>query len=105
MQYDFTDREFFYDFIDGFIDGDFSKEHKTMKLQDAKFFLATLEKDDLMYHLDDRAIDCLSQVTTQERVEQIQKTVDEIYSASLDWGKFECPIGFSIHLTNTRGAR
>ena len=67
MQYDFIDREFFYDFIDGFIDGDFSKEHKTMKLQDAKFFLATLE----------------------------------IYSASLDWGKFECPIGFSIHLTNT----
>ena len=65
MQYDFIDREFFYDFIDGFIDGDFSKEHKTMKLQDAKFFLATLEKEGLMYHLDDRAVDCLNQVNNR----------------------------------------
>ena len=102
MQYDFIDREFFYDFIDGFIDGDFSKEHKTMNLQKAKFFLATLESEGLMYHLDDNAVDCLNQVTSPERAEQIQKTVNEIYSASLDWGKFECPIGFSIHLTNAR---
>ena len=71
-----------------------------MNLQKAKFFLATLESEGLMYHLDDNAVDCLNQVTTQERAEQIQKTVDAIYSASLDWGKFECPIGFSIHLTN-----
>ena len=76
-----------------------------MNLKEAKFFLATLESEGLMYHLDDRAVDCLNQVTSPERAEQIQKTVDAIYSASLDWGKFECPIGFTIHLTNTRGTR
>ena len=71
-----------------------------MNLQEAKDFLAKLENEGLMYHLDDDAVDCLSQVTSPERAEQIQKTVDAIYSAKLDWGKHECPIGFSIHLTN-----
>ena len=70
-----------------------------MNLQEAKSFLTKLENDGLMYHLDDDAVDCLNQVTTQERAEQIQKTVNEIYSASLDWGEYECPIGYCIYLT------
>ena len=70
-----------------------------MNLQEAKSFLTKLESEGLMYHLDDDAVDCLNQVTTQERAEQIQKTVNEIYSASLDWGEYECPIGYCIYLT------
>lgn len=72
-----------------------------MNLQEAKSFLTTLENDGLMYHLDDDAVDCLhtsNQVTTLERAERIQKTVNEIYSASLDWGEYQCPIGYCIYL-------
>ena len=81
-----------------------------MNLQEAKDFLEKLENEGLMYHLDDDAVDCLSScpvaygltpATTPERAEQIQKTINEIYSAELNWGEYECPIGYSIHLTNT----
>tara|TARA_R110002167_G_scaffold306956_1_gene511603 strand:+ start:211 stop:462 length:252 start_codon:yes stop_codon:yes gene_type:complete len=72
-----------------------------MNLQEAKEFLRTLWNDDLMYHLDDDAVDCLyesNKVTTLKRAKAIQKAVDEIYEAQLDWGLYDCPIGYCLHL-------
>ena len=72
-----------------------------MTITEAKNFIKSLHKDDLMYHLDDDAVDCLyesNKVTTLKRAKAIQKAVDEIYEAQLDWGLYDCPIGYCLHL-------
>ena len=69
-----------------------------MTITEAKEFLRTLWNDDLMYHLDDDAEDCLRNATTPQKAKAIQKTVDEIYEAELDWGVYDCPIGYCLHL-------
>ena len=69
-----------------------------MNLQEAKEFLRTLWNDGLMYHLDDDAVDCLRNATTPQKAKAIQKAVDEIYEAKLDWGIHDCPIGYCLHL-------
>ena len=69
-----------------------------MIITEAKEFLRTLWNDDLMYHLDDDAEDCLRNATTPQKAKAIQKTVDEIYEAQLDWGVYDCPIGYCLHL-------
>jgi hypothetical protein len=69
-----------------------------MIITEAKEFLRTLWNDDLMYHLDDDAEDCLRNATTPQKAKAIQKTVDEIYEAELDWGIHDCPIGYCLHL-------
>ena len=69
-----------------------------MTITEAKEFLRTLWNDDLMYHLDDDAEDCLRNATTPQKAKAIQKTVDEIYEAQLDWGVYDCPMGYCLHL-------
>jgi hypothetical protein len=72
-----------------------------MTITEAKNFIKSLHKDDLMYHLDDDAVDCLyesNKVTTLKRAKAIQKTVDEIFEAELDWGIHDCPHGYCLHL-------
>tara|TARA_R110000765_G_scaffold285273_1_gene381939 strand:- start:68 stop:295 length:228 start_codon:yes stop_codon:yes gene_type:complete len=69
-----------------------------MNLQEAKEFLRTLWNDGLMYHLDDDAEDCLRNATTPQKAKAIQKAVDEIYEAELDWGIYDCPIGYCLQL-------
>jgi len=69
-----------------------------MIITEAKEFLRTLWNDGLMYHLDDDAEDCLRNATTPQKAKAIQKTVDEIYEAELDWGIHDCPIGYCLHL-------
>tara|TARA_R100001244_G_C5122722_1_gene123869 strand:+ start:45 stop:275 length:231 start_codon:yes stop_codon:yes gene_type:complete len=71
-----------------------------MNIQNAKNFLNELVEQNLHYHLDDDAADCLRNATTPEKAKAIQKTVDEIYQADLDWGKSECPIGYLLELLN-----
>ena len=74
-----------------------------MNLKKAKGFLRKLKDEDLMYHLDDDAEDCLRNATTPQKAKAIQKTVDEIYEADLDWGKYDCPIGYCLHIMNFEG--
>ena len=77
-----------------------------MNLKKAKGFLRKLKDEDLMYHLDDDAIDCLHEsnnLITLKKAKAIQKTVDEIYEADLDWGKYDCPIGYCLHIMNFEG--
>ena len=75
-----------------------------MNLQEAKEFLKTLWNDGLMYHLDDDAEDCLRNTTTSQKAKAIQKTVDQIYEAELDWGVYDCPIGYCLQLISMEKA-
>ena len=73
-----------------------------MTITEAKNFIKSLHKDDLIYCLDgDDAVDCLyesNKLTTLKKAKAIQKAVDEIYEAKLDWGIHDCPIGYCLHL-------
>jgi len=69
-----------------------------MNIKEAKKFLKKLKNEDLMYHLDENAVDCLKYSTTSKKAEEIQKTVNEIYKVNLDWGKYNCPIGYCLHI-------
>ena len=71
-----------------------------MNLQDAQFYIINLHQKDWLYHLDDDAVDCLRDVATVEQAQTIQKNVDLIIDANLDWGIFGCPIGFCVALHN-----
>lgn len=71
-----------------------------MTLQDAQFYIINLHQKDWLYHLDDDAVDCLRDVATIKQAQTIQKNVDLIIDADLDWGMFGCPIGFCVALHN-----
>jgi len=38
---------------------------------------------------------------TDEEAEQLVKRVDEMYA--LEWGEYECPIGYLLHLREEAG--
>tara|TARA_R100001082_G_scaffold58807_1_gene32596 strand:- start:289 stop:513 length:225 start_codon:yes stop_codon:yes gene_type:complete len=71
-----------------------------MNLSKAKNFIEKLHKNNLMFHFDDGAIDCLykNNVVTLEKAKEIDSTLDEIFNANLDWGQYECPFGYAIYL-------
>lgn len=67
-------------------------------LNEAKAFINQLQDDGLLYHFEDTAKDCLEDKTSYGRICRIQRAMDEIYCADLDWGEHECPIGYAINL-------
>ena len=71
-----------------------------MNLSKAKNFIEKLHKNNLMFHFDDGAIDCLykNNKVTLEEAKEIDSTLDEIFNANLDWGNYECPFGYAIYL-------
>tara|TARA_R100000005_G_C4819978_1_gene101866 strand:+ start:199 stop:417 length:219 start_codon:yes stop_codon:yes gene_type:complete len=69
-----------------------------MDINRAKSFLDNLHKENLMYHLEDDAEDCLGGLIPNDKIKLIQQKVNNIYNANLDWGKFKCPIGYSLHI-------
>lgn len=71
-----------------------------MDIKQAKAFIEYLHKNDLMFHFDDCAVECLYRngACSLGDAIAIQVEVDEIYAADLDWGEFECPIGYALHL-------
>ena len=72
-----------------------------MTITEAKDLLTTLKNDGLMYHLEDDAVNCLyesNKLTTLKKAKAIQKAVDQIYEAELDWGVYDCPIGYCLQL-------
>jgi hypothetical protein len=71
-----------------------------MNLLDAQHYLINLHKNDCLYHLDDDPVDCLSKVVTVKQAKEIAATIEQIYAADLDWGLFDCPIGFCVSLHN-----
>lgn len=71
-----------------------------MTLESAKKYIRSLHENELMFHFDDGAIDCLydNGVCSLSEAAAIQKNIDSIYQADLDWSQFECPIGYALHL-------
>jgi|9_EtaG_2_1085328.scaffolds.fasta_scaffold03939_7 hypothetical protein len=69
-------------------------------IKKAKDYLIKLHKNDLMFHFDDGAVDCLynNGLCSLEESQIIDENLDKIYEADLNWGKFICPIGYSIYL-------
>jgi L-fucose isomerase-like protein len=74
-----------------------------MTLEQAKSFIDQLGKQNLIYHFDDDAVECLMSSTTLERAKEIQKTVNQIYASDLDWGKHDCPIGYCLYVLEKNG--
>lgn len=77
-------------------------ERKIETIDQAKGFIAGLIEQDRDYHFDDDPKEVIDYATgervfTDEEAEQLVKRVDEMYA--LEWGKFECPIGYLLHLT------
>jgi len=73
----------------------------SMSINEAKLFIVQLHADGLLYHFEDRASDCLDGKTDHGRICRIQRIIDDMYIADLDWGRFECPIGYALMLINT----
>mgnify|MGYP001315688348 CR=1 FL=1 len=73
-----------------------------MNINEAKKFFDDLYSRDLMYHLEDDAEDCLEGKVSKDEARKIQSQVDAIYNADLDWGEFECPIGYCLHVMNAK---
>ena len=75
-----------------------------MDINQAKNYIDDLQKKDLLFHFDDGAIDCLyrNNLCDLKSAIEIDKTIDEIYSSNLDWGEYNCPIGYVLHLFKTR---
>ena len=71
-----------------------------MNLSKAKNFIEKLHKNNIMFHFDDGAIDCLykNNVVTLKKAKEIDSTLDEIFNANLDWGEHKCPFGYAIYL-------
>ena len=74
-----------------------------MTLEQAKSFINQLGKQNLIYHFDEDAVECLMGSITLERAKEIQKTVNEIYEADLDWGEHDCPIGYCLYVLEKNG--
>lgn len=67
-----------------------------MNIEKAKTFIWTLAKNDCIWHFDDDPVDCLDGVVSKNQAIQYGKTIERIYAAKLDWGQYECPIGYAI---------
>ena len=73
-----------------------------MDIKQAKAFIEYLHKNDLMFHFDDCAVECLywTGACSLKKAMTIEVLKDRMYASKLDWGEFECPIGYALHLMN-----
>ena len=67
-----------------------------MNIQKAKEFIKSLAETDCIWHFDDCPIDCLDGVVSKSQAIEYGKMIDKIYAADLDWGQYECPIGYAM---------
>lgn len=74
-------------------------------LGDAQLFIRALGREGLMWHFEDCPIDCLHDarltydgeaLISREDAELLGQQRDKLYS--FDWGAYECPIGFALHV-------
>tara|TARA_R100001440_G_scaffold35_2_gene79 strand:+ start:154 stop:375 length:222 start_codon:yes stop_codon:yes gene_type:complete len=73
-----------------------------MTIDEAKAIINYLSKRKLIYHFDEDAEDCLKGVVSETEAKKIQSQVDAIYNADLNWGKFQCPIGYCLHVMGVK---
>ena len=71
-----------------------------MNIQKAKAFIQSLADKGHLWHFDDDPVDCLNRVATSRLATHYGEVINKIYAANLDWGKYGCPIGYSIKCHN-----
>lgn len=81
-------------------------ERKIETIDQAKGFIAGLMEQDRDYHFDDDPKEVIDYSTgerafTDKEAEQLVKRIDEMYA--LEWGEYECPIGYLLHLREEAG--
>lgn len=65
-------------------------------LDEAKAWIRALVDNDLSYHFEDSASDCLSETGLDgEQLSAVQRGCDALYEIE-DWGVYECPIGYMM---------
>ena len=79
---------------------------KLETINQAKGFIVALVANGRDYHFDDDPKEVIDYATgerafTDEEAEQLVKRVDEMYA--LEWGEYECPIGYLLHLREEAG--
>lgn len=69
-------------------------------LDEAKAFVQFLQDEGLMFHFEDDVHDIIwggsSEAPTHEELVQMDLRRDELYG--FEWGEFECPIGYALHV-------
>lgn len=68
----------------------------------AKDYITKLVAEGMDFHFEDDPHEVITYGTggercfTDQEADEIEKRVEEMYA--LDWGKYECPIGFLLHV-------
>lgn len=73
-----------------------------MTIDKAKEIIDDLNKRQLIYHFDEEAEDCLRGKVSKTEAKKIQRKINAIYNANLNWGKFQCPIGYCLHVMEVK---
>ena len=76
-------------------------------IHEAKCFIKMLVDDGLMYHLEDDAKDCLADTSaSDELINNIDNYVNNVvFHDDLEWGTFDCPIGYALFYMDVRSKR
>ena len=71
-------------------------------LADAQAFIGWLVNAGLNYHLEDDPVDCIGHLVTQAQAQAIGGLVQQCYRDEIQWGKYECPIGYMLERIRQR---
>ena len=69
-------------------------------IDSAKQYIQGLLANDLMFHFDDSALDCLTPELTNEEAQLVDDRVSEIHLVKGDWEPHGCPIGYALDTTS-----
>ena len=80
-----------------------TQKENSWNIKKAKDYIFKLHKNNLAFHFDDGAVDCLykNNVCSLKEAKRIDRNLDEIYKADLDWGEHNCPIGYLLFFGKT----
>jgi len=66
----------------------------------AMAFIEALDANGLLFHFEDDVRDCLWGVElTDEDLDILSSQRDALYADDFEWGEFECPIGYALHVS------
>ena len=75
-------------------------EKPITSFEDAKIFIDNLQNNDVLFHFDDDPYDIIAvdgeRTFSDEEAKLIDLRVPELFAQ--EWGEFECPHGYALHL-------
>lgn len=73
---------------------------KITNLEQAQSFIDQLAAKNHLYHFDDNPIEALKGVVSSEIASMYGARIQEVYGLNLNWGEYECPIGYALESLN-----